>query len=81
MIGSDTSIAVRLSPRKNEYSLEEAARALGLGVTELRALLIHHVVHESESVGNIPKMKFRPADLVMLSAVARESGYNGYPPR
>jgi len=58
---------VRLQPGKTEYSEEEAANALGLSSTQFRSLLRRHVVEEEESLGNVPLMRFRPADLLLLS--------------
>ena len=45
---------------------------LGVSFDELRSLLIRHVLDEMDSIENIPKMRFTPADLVMLSLVANE---------
>ena len=63
------SLALRLSPGKNEYTVDEAARVLEVSADELRALLAHHVLDEMESIPTIAKMRFRPADLVMLNLV------------
>ncbi len=63
------SLALRLSPGKNEYTVDEAARVLEVSPDELRALLAHHVLDEMESIPAITKMRFRPADLVMLNLV------------
>ena len=66
-----TSNSLRLSPRKSEYTVEEAARILGVTSEELRSLLSRCVLDEMESIPNIAKMRFRPADLVMLNLVKR----------
>ena len=71
MVGTDSwSPTLRLSTRKSEYSVQEAARVLGVSFDELRSLLIRHVLDEMDAIENIPKMRFKPADLVMLSLVA-----------
>ncbi len=72
MISADsTSNSLRLSPRKSESPVEEAARILGVTSEELRSLLSRCVLDEMESIPNIAKMRFRPADLVMLNLVKR----------
>ena len=72
MVAADlTSNSLRLSPRKNEYSVQEAARILDVSSEELRSLLSRCVLDEMESIPNIAKMRFRPADLVMLNLVKR----------
>ena len=73
MLGTDSwSPNLRLSTRKSEYTVQEAARVLGVSFDELRSLLIRNVLDEMDSIENIPKMRFTPADLVMLSLVANE---------
>ena len=72
MVATDsTSSSLRLSPRKNEYSVQEAARILDVTSDELQSLLSRCVLDEMESIPNIAKMRFRPADLVMLNLVKR----------
>ena len=73
--GSTTN-SLRLSPRKNEYSVEEAARILDVTSDELRSLLSRCVLDEMESIPNITKMRFRPADLVILNLVKRTASDN-----
>ncbi len=58
-----------LPSTKAEYNVEEAARMLGISSGELRSLLIRHVLDEPEGLQNLPKMRFRRADLVMLRLV------------
>ena len=60
---------LHLSTSKSEYNIEEAARVLGINSGELRSLLIRHVLDEPEGLRNLPKMRFRPADLIMLQLV------------
>ncbi len=77
MVATDsTSYSLRLSPRKNEYSVEEAARILDVTSDELWSLLSRCVLDEMESIPNIAKMRFRPADLVMLNLVKRTTPNN-----
>ena len=64
---------IQLSTAKSEYTIDEAARLLGISSQELRSLLIRHVLDETEAIQNLPKMKFRPADLIMLSLMAAEA--------
>ncbi len=71
MLGTDSwSPNLRLSTRKSEYTVQEAARVLGVSFDELRSMLIRHVLDEIDSIENIPKMRFKPSDLVMLSLVS-----------
>jgi len=58
---------LRLQPGKSEYTAEEAARALGLNEIQFRAILLQHVVEEEEALSNVPLMRFRPSDLLLLS--------------
>ena len=69
-----SSNSLKLSPRKNEYSVEEAARILQVTSDELQSLLSLCVLDEMEAIPNIAKMRFRPADLVMLNLVKRTTG-------
>lgn len=77
MVATDsTHNSLRLSPRKNEYNVEEAARILDVTSEELQSLLSRCVLDEMESIPNIRKMRFRPADLVMLNLVKRATPDN-----
>ena len=58
---------IQLQPGKAEYTEEEAAKVLGLSATQFRSLLLHHVIEEEDSMGNVGLMRFRPSDLLMLS--------------
>jgi hypothetical protein len=58
---------------KSEYNIEEAAHVLEMSAAELRSLLIRHVLDEPDGVRNLPKMRFRPADLIMLRLVCGAS--------
>lgn len=59
-----------LSIEKNDYNIDEAARLLGITSGEIRSLLIRYVLDEVDGVRNLSGMRFRPADLIMLSQVA-----------
>jgi hypothetical protein len=61
---------ISLPTGKSEYNFEEAARILGISSKELRSRVIHHLLDEADAVQNLPRMKFRPADLIMLSMVS-----------
>ena len=77
MVAADSSSnSLRLSPRKSEYSVEEAARILDVTSEELQSLLSRCVLDEMESIPNIAKMRFRPADFVMLNLVKRTTSDN-----
>ena len=62
---------------KLEYTEEEAASALGVSVSELRALVRTHVT-KGELEGEIPIPALRPTDLLLLQMLAgdREVGAN-----
>ena len=60
---------IHLQPGKTEYTEEEAAIALGLSGSQFRLLLLRHVLHEEENLGNVALMRFRPSDLLMLSVL------------
>jgi len=63
---------IRLQPGKSEYTESEAARALGVSPTQLRSLLLRHVVDEEAALGNVGLMRFRPSDLLLLSMLSEE---------
>jgi hypothetical protein len=62
-------IQISLPTGKSDFNFEEAARILGISAKQLRTLVIHHLLDEAEAVQNLPRMRFRPADLIMLSMV------------
>ena len=64
---------LQLPTSKAEFNIEEAAHILDLSASELRSLLIRHVLDEPEGIRNLPKMRFQPAGLVMLSLVSGTS--------
>lgn len=58
------------STEKSDYNIDEAARLLGITSGEIRSLLIRYVLDEVDGIRNLSGMRFRPADLIMLSQVA-----------
>jgi hypothetical protein len=54
---------------KAEYTEEEAASALGVSITDLRALVRTHVTKEDEGM-EAPISTFRPSDLLLLKMLA-----------
>jgi hypothetical protein len=54
---------------KLEYTEEEAASALGISISQLRALVRMHVIQE-ESGPDVPIPNFRPADLLLLKMLS-----------
>lgn len=77
----------QLPADKAEFSLEEAAAALGLSADELRFMVAERLAGDDEvSAGNLARMRFRPADLIMLEMVRRgaesqKTGRSRRPPR
>ena len=53
---------------KAEFNFQEAAQLLGLTSGELEALVAEHLA-EDGSQKNLVRMRFRPADLIMLNMV------------
>ena len=68
------SLRINLPTGKSDYNFEEAARILGISAKELRTLVIHNLLDEADAVQNLPRMRFRPADLIMLSMVKTPGG-------
>ncbi len=58
---------------KSYYSESEAARAMGLSIDELRALVRRHIVDSEEDMSNCPKATFYPADLVVLRLLSAKA--------
>ena len=54
---------------KLEYTEEEAAFALGVSISQLRALVRTHVIQE-ESGADVPIPTFRPTDLLLLKMLS-----------
>ncbi len=54
---------------KAEYNFEEAAGGLGISSLELKTLVIEHLAGGEAPVRNLSRLRFRPADLIMLTMV------------
>lgn len=54
---------------KAEYNFEEAAAALGISSNELETLVVERLEADGSSLRNLARMRFRPADLIMLNMV------------
>ena len=54
---------------KLEYTEEEAASALGVSISQLRALVRTHVIQE-EYGADVPIPTFRPTDLLLLKMLS-----------
>lgn len=52
---------------KAEFNFEEAAEALGISSNELETLVVERLHADGPSVRNLSRMRFRPADLIMLN--------------
>ena len=68
-LGNRLPMPLDIPTSKSEYNIEEAARVLDMSAAELRSQLIRHDLDEPDGVRNLPKMRFRPADLIMLRLV------------
>lgn len=67
-------LQLTLPTGKSDYNFEEAARILGISAKELRSRVINNLLDEADAVQNLPRMRFRPADLIMLSMVRSTDG-------
>ena len=54
---------------KVEYTEDEAASALGVSISELRALVKTHVIKEETGM-DVPIPTFRPTDLLLLKMLS-----------
>jgi hypothetical protein len=54
---------------KAEFNFEEAAAALGISSNDLENLVIERLDADGPAVRNLARMRFRPADLIMLNMV------------
>lgn len=58
------------STKKSHYSEAEAAKALGISIDQLHALILNHIVENSEDLRNVPRAIFHPSDLLVLRLLA-----------
>ena len=63
---------VTLEMGKLEYTVEEAAIALGLSVDALRALVKENVMRDDDQ--DLSVLTLRPTDLLLLKILARQQG-------
>lgn len=61
---------------KTEFNFDEAARLLGLTSAELEALVAEHLADEG-SRKNLLRMRFLPADLIMLN-IMQTRDFSGF---
>jgi len=54
---------------KADFNLEEAAGVLGISAHELKSLVEQRLADDNAAMGNIAKLRFRPADLIMLNLI------------
>ena len=54
---------------KAEFNWDEAASVLGISHSELQALVVERLGEEDPSEKSLARMRFRPADLIMLNMV------------
>ena len=64
----EVPLNITLPTGKAEFNLEEAAGVLGISSNELRDLVAGRLAGE-DKIRNLGRMKFRPADLIMLTMV------------
>lgn len=59
---------------KADFNFDEAASLLGMSVEELQVLVIERLGEEDTSAKKVARMRFRPADLVLLNVMQSASG-------
>ena len=59
---------------KSEFNFEEAASLLGLSSQELKSFVIQRLGESDTSPKELAKMRFRPADLVLLNVIQATPG-------
>lgn len=59
---------------KSEFNFEEAASLLGLSSQELKSFVIQRLGESDTSPKELAKMRFRPADLVLLNVIQTTPG-------
>jgi len=58
-----------LTAGKAEYNWDEAATMLGLSSNELQSLVVDRLGERESKESAFAKMRFRPADLILLNMV------------
>lgn len=56
---------------KTQYSEHEAAKELGLSVSQFRELIRSHIVETDEDLNNLDVASFHASDLLVLKMLAR----------
>jgi hypothetical protein len=56
--------------RKTHYSETEAAKVLGITVSDFRSLIETHIVDSVDDVENVPRASFHPSDILVLRLLA-----------
>lgn len=54
---------------KSDFNFEEAASLLGLSQQELKSFVLQRLGESDTSPTQLAKMRFRPADLVLLNVI------------
>ena len=59
---------------KSDFNFEEAASLLGLSEQELKSFVLLRLGESDTSPKQLAKMRFRPADLVLLNVIQATPG-------
>lgn len=59
---------------KSDFNFEEAASLLGLSEQELKSFVLQRLGESDTSPKQLVKMRFRPADLVLLNVIQTTPG-------
>ena len=59
---------------KSDFNFEEAASLLGLSAQELKSFVLQRLGESDTSPKQLAKMRFRPADLVLLNVIQATPG-------
>lgn len=59
---------------KTQYSVQEAAKELGVSVEELRTLIRSHIAESEEDLNNVSVTSFHPSDLLVLKLLSGQKG-------
>jgi hypothetical protein len=60
-------LQLSLPSGKADFNLDEAAGVLGISSNELKSLVEQRLGGDRAAMNNISKLRFRPADLIMLN--------------
>ncbi len=59
---------------KSDFNFDEAATLLGLSSQELKSFVMQRLGESDTSPKQLAKMRFRPADLVLLNVIQENHG-------